>query len=147
VEFSRAELYPKIHGVLAHAADQVELLGGIGDMLEDDLEHLHQMSQKISYRTSRIKNVAQQATSHSKIEAKLNNKEIIDKTKESQLHSKRAYKKARTGSNEQAAQAKIERDNSRIETLVEVERKPHSKIVSFYESEKARLLEDNSTSN
>ena len=34
---------PKIHGILAHAADQVEFLGGIGDMLEDDLEHLHQI--------------------------------------------------------------------------------------------------------
>lgn len=39
---------PKIHGILSHAADQVELLGGIGDMLEDDVEHLHQMLQKIS---------------------------------------------------------------------------------------------------
>ena len=37
---------PKIHGVLAHAADQVELFRGIGDMLEDDLEHLHQQSKK-----------------------------------------------------------------------------------------------------
>jgi hypothetical protein len=46
---------PKIHGVLAHASDQVELIEGIGDLLEDDLEHLHQMSQKISYRTGRIK--------------------------------------------------------------------------------------------
>jgi hypothetical protein len=39
---------PKIYGVLAHAADQVELLGGIGDMLKDDLEHLHQVSKKIT---------------------------------------------------------------------------------------------------
>jgi len=59
---------PKIHGVLAHASDQVELIGGIGDLLEDDLEHLHQMSQKISYRTGRIKNAVQQALSHSKME-------------------------------------------------------------------------------
>jgi len=35
---------PKIHGMLAHAVDQVESLGDIGDMLEDDLEHLHQVS-------------------------------------------------------------------------------------------------------
>jgi hypothetical protein len=39
---------PKIHGMLEHAADQVEHLGGIGDMLEDDLEHLHQVSKKIT---------------------------------------------------------------------------------------------------
>jgi hypothetical protein len=37
---------PKINGMLAHAADQVEHLGGIGDILEDDLEHLHQVSKK-----------------------------------------------------------------------------------------------------
>ncbi len=40
-----------------------------------------------------------------------------------------------------AAQAKIERDNSHIETLVEVEEKPYSRLVSFYESEKTKLLE------
>jgi hypothetical protein len=45
---------PKIHGVLSHAAEHVQCLGGIGDLLEDELEHLHQMSKKISERTSRI---------------------------------------------------------------------------------------------
>ena len=109
-------------------------------MLEDDLEHLHQISKKIQDRTCRIKNMAQQALSHSQMEAKFNNKDIFEKTRESQLSSKRVYKKARTGSIERAAQAKIERDNSRIETLVEVEEKPYSRLVSFYENEKANLL-------
>jgi hypothetical protein len=36
----------------------------------------------------------------------------------------------------------IERDNSRIEMLVEVEQKPCSRLVSFYESKKIKLLED-----
>ena len=112
-------------------------------MLEDDPEHLHQMSQKISYRTGRIKNAIQQALSHSKMEAKINNKEIIDKTMESQQQSKRVFKKARTGSIERATQAKIERDKSRNETLVEVEQKSYSKLVTFYESEKNRLLDNN----
>ncbi len=68
---------PKIHGVLSHAVEQVERLKGIGDLLEDDLEHLHQMSKKITDRTSRIKNKHHQARSHSQMEAKLNNTEII----------------------------------------------------------------------
>ncbi len=34
---------PKTHGVLAHAADQAERIGGIGDLLKDDLEQLHQI--------------------------------------------------------------------------------------------------------
>jgi hypothetical protein len=39
---------PKIHGVLSNAVEQVERLKGIGDLLEDDLEHLHQVSNKIT---------------------------------------------------------------------------------------------------
>jgi hypothetical protein len=69
--------------MLTHAADQVEHLEGIGDMLEDDLEHLHQVSKRITDRTSKIKTITKQAHSHSKIEAKLNNKEIIEMMKES----------------------------------------------------------------
>ncbi len=74
---------PKIHGMLAHATDQIECLGGNGHMLEDDLGHMHQVSQKISHRTSRIKNFTQQALSHSKIESRLQKQEIIEKTMES----------------------------------------------------------------
>jgi hypothetical protein len=32
---------PKIHSAIAHAIEQVKRLEGIGDVLEDDLEHLH----------------------------------------------------------------------------------------------------------
>ncbi len=34
---------PKVHIVLAHAMDQMKELQGIGDMLEDDVEHIHQI--------------------------------------------------------------------------------------------------------
>ena len=34
---------PKVHSVLAHAMDQMKL-EGIGDMLEDDVEHIHQIT-------------------------------------------------------------------------------------------------------
>jgi hypothetical protein len=34
---------PKIGGVLAHAAEHVERAGGIGDLLEDNLEERHQI--------------------------------------------------------------------------------------------------------
>jgi hypothetical protein len=79
---------PKIHGVLAHAMQQAERIGGIGDLLEDDLEHLHQISKKITDQTSRIKNKMQQARSHSQMEVKLNNREIMARTIESKDESK-----------------------------------------------------------
>ena len=65
-------------------------------MLEDDLEHLHQTSKRISDRTSRMKNKMQQAISHSKIEAKLNNKEICEATAAVESDSKRSFKKQKS---------------------------------------------------
>ncbi len=76
------------------------------------------------------------------VEAKHNNKEIIAKTMASQVSSKRVFKKPRLDAVERAAQAKNERDNSRIVTLTEVEQQPYTRLVSFYESEKTKLMED-----
>jgi len=131
---------PKIHGVLSHAVEQVERLNGIGDLLEDDLEHLHQMSKKIGDRTNRIKNKDQQARSHSQMEAKLNNSDIISRMQQSQAESKRVFKRRRIDATERAAAAKQERDENRMETLTSVEERPYGRMVSFYDSEKTSLL-------
>ncbi len=53
---------PKIHSILCHAFQQMKRLGGFGDLLEDDLEHLHQMSKAISNCTSCIKQSAEVAS-------------------------------------------------------------------------------------
>ncbi len=46
---------PKMHSVLVHALEQIRECQGIGDMLEDDVEHIHQIAAKIEVRTSRMK--------------------------------------------------------------------------------------------
>ena len=115
-------------------------LGGFGDLLEDDLEHLHQMSKAISDRTSRIKNKQQQAFSHSIIEAKLNNKDIKAIIQQVEEDTKRVFKKRPIDTISKSDMAKIERDSNRMDTLVEVERKEHNKLVSYYEQQKIRLL-------
>jgi len=38
---------PKIHSILVHELDEMKQLQGIGDMLEDDVEHIHQMAARI----------------------------------------------------------------------------------------------------
>jgi hypothetical protein len=54
---------PKIHSAIAYAIEQVKRLGGIGDVLEDDLEHhifikypqkLRHMSASRRRKTSRL---------------------------------------------------------------------------------------------
>jgi hypothetical protein len=58
---------------------------------------------------------------------------------ELQVDAKKVFKKQRLDSLERGVQAKTERDNSRIDKLVEVDAKPFSKTVSFYENEKVNL--------
>jgi hypothetical protein len=74
------------------------------------------------------------------METKLQKKEIVSKTLESQVDAKRVFKKPRQDSFERGVQAKIERDTSRMDNLVKVEAKLFSKIVSFCTNEKANLL-------
>jgi len=60
---------PKIHSLLNHAVEQMRKYNGIGDTLEDDVEHIHQRAAKIESRVTRMKNKGQQAHVHSKMEA------------------------------------------------------------------------------
>lgn len=47
---------PKMHAYLKHAIDQMSRFNGIGDMLEDDVEHIHQKAAKIESRIGWMKN-------------------------------------------------------------------------------------------
>jgi hypothetical protein len=46
---------PKIHAYLKHVIDQMRRFNGIGDMLEDDIKHIHQKAVKIESRKRNIK--------------------------------------------------------------------------------------------
>ena len=118
---------PKIHGVLVHALEQMKRLNGIGDILEDDIEHMHQTSARIEFRMSRIKNKSQQALVHSRIEHVQNSHAIKAKLEMSQKESKRNFKNRNDDldSGLKKKKMKLERDSSRLETLDLVGTKPH----------------------
>ena len=102
-------------------------LNGIGDILEDDIEHMHQTSARIEFRTSRIKNKAQQALVHSRIEHVQNSHAIKARLEMSQKESKRDFKNRNDDldSGLKKKKMKLERDSSRLETLDLVGAMPH----------------------
>ena len=115
---------PKVHSLLGHAVQQMKRFEGIGDMLEDDVERIHQIATKIESRVTRIKNKNMQALAHSKIEAVQNNYDVKERIKESKLKSKRNFKKRKSDEAiTKAAKAKVERDYSRLESLESIEEK------------------------
>jgi hypothetical protein len=66
---------------------------GIGDMLEDDVEHIHQKAAKIESRIGWMKNKEHQAIVHSRLEALQNSREIREAMESSISASKRNFKK------------------------------------------------------
>ena len=138
---------PKVHGLLNHAVYQMRHFKGIGDTLEDDVERIHQISAKIEARVSRMKNKAQQAVVHSKMEAIQNCNLVKDRIEAFQLLSKRVFKKRNIElcAQERGKKMKKERDDSRTETLHLLESKPHAKLLTSHEISKAELLAKSST--
>jgi len=105
-------------------------LQGIGDMLEDDVEHIHQMAARIEMQTSRMNNKALKPFIHSKVEAIQNSHAIKEKITESQHNAKRAFKKRNpvTVPLEKNAKLKTERDKMRNEKMQNLEKKTHSNL-------------------
>jgi len=54
-KMAKLSFTPKIHCLLVQAIHQMRLFEGIGDTLEDDMEHMHRISARIEARVSRMK--------------------------------------------------------------------------------------------
>ncbi len=79
---------------------------------------------------------------HLKMEAIQFNVEVTEKIEQSKTSSKRIFKKQNPEicAATRALKVKKERDDSRNETLILVEQKPHTQLISAYEMEKAEIL-------
>ena len=60
---------PKFHSLLDHALKQMQDLNGFGDMLEDDVEHLHQLAARGLWRWNCLNNYGKVALSMSHMES------------------------------------------------------------------------------
>jgi len=101
----------------------------IGDLLEDDIEHMHQISARIESRTNRMKNKSQQAFVYSQIENGQNSQEVKLKMESSQHDSKRDFKRKDTELDSSLKEKKLksDRDSSRLETLNLIDTKPYQR--------------------
>jgi ethanolamine ammonia-lyase large subunit len=115
---------------------------GIGDTLEDDVERIHQVSEQIESRISRMKNKNQQAHIHSKMEAIQSSISVKEQIQASQLLAKRLFKKRNLQlcAIERAKKLKKERDDSQAETLLLVEQMPHMQLRRSHEIAKENMM-------
>jgi hypothetical protein len=127
-------LTPKLHSLINHAVKQMRKIGGFGDMLEDDVEMIHQIAGRFEARSSSIKSHEMRALSHAKMEAVSHNKEMQMHIKQSQIQSKR--KLSINKKHENLKRLKLERDEASQETIREVQNQPYAKYISAYDSMK-----------
>lgn len=79
----------------------------------------------------------QKAISHSKKEAKLNNKQIYEATAAVESDAKHTFKKQKSDA---VVRGKLERDHNRITSLEIIKQKQRIKMVYFYDKEKERII-------
>jgi hypothetical protein len=123
----------------------MRLFGGIGDILEDDVEMMHQVAGRFEHRTARLKSSNKRALVHAKMEAVSNNKDVIQHVERSCKHSKRQFKNRNTelSKEHKAKQNKIDRDEQRMETAKEIEGKPFAKLITNHNKLKSKYIEQN----
>jgi hypothetical protein len=134
---------PKVHSLLSHALEQMKRLGGIGDTLEDDIEHMHQISARLEARVSRMKNKEQQAFIHSKMESIQSHKEVTKKVEEVKMESKRNFTKRNLEFCAQTRTKKLkeERDERRAQAAIAIEQTSYAKLTTTHEERKSELLQ------
>jgi hypothetical protein len=69
-------LTPKLHALLSHAPKQMRKFKGIGDLLEDDVEKMHQIAGNFEARSSRLKGALGRAVAQAKMEAMSHNNSV-----------------------------------------------------------------------
>ncbi len=82
---------PKLHCVLTHSLKQMRLYSGIGDLLEDDVEKMHQIAGRFESWVSRIKGANSRVVAQAKMEAVSINNNVTKHVETSQYLPKRKF--------------------------------------------------------
>jgi hypothetical protein len=116
---------PKLHSVLTHSLKQMRLYGGIGDLLEDDVEKMHQIAGRFESRVSRIKGANSRAVAQAKMEAVSINNNVTKHVETSQYLSKRKFEKKDIASDENLPlikKIKLQKDQRNQQRVVTIKK-------------------------
>jgi hypothetical protein len=133
---------PKVHSLLTHALEQMKRFDGFGDTLEDDIEHMHQISASLEAQVGQMKNKEQQALIHSKMEAVQSNEEVHQNVERIKVESKRNFKKRNFEicAETRAKKLKEERDERRAQAAISIQQTSYSKLISQHDETMAQAL-------
>jgi hypothetical protein len=114
---------PKVHSLLTHAPKQMRKFKGIGDLLEDDVEKMHQIAGNFESQSSRLKSATGRAVAQAKMEEHMQLLQQISKRKSDVDDIKKQKGKV----------LKTEHDQKQPESLDKIEQNPIPKLITAYE--------------
>ena len=88
---------PKFHGLLDHSVMLMCRLEGFGEIPDDNVELMHQISGWFAAQVARMKCHDKRALSHAKMEVMSHNKKMQEKIEQSCQHSKWKFKNRNIG--------------------------------------------------
>ena len=132
---------PKLHSLLMHALPQMRMFGGIGDILEDDVEKMHQIAGQSESRVARLKSASSRALAEAKIEAISKNSLVKQHVEKLQQSTKRKFSdgKSRLAQVEKRKCLKDEHVQKEVAAVRVLCEKPPPKLVTAHERLKAEL--------
>jgi hypothetical protein len=133
---------PKLHSLLMHALLQMKMFSGIRDILEDDVEKMHQIAGRSESRVARLKSATNRALAEAEIEAISKDQKVKQNVEKSKELAKRKFSDLDTRlklAHKKKSQ-KYEQDQKQIQTVAELCDKLLPKIVSVYEKLKVDVI-------
>ncbi len=139
-EAARLSHTPKLHSLLMHALTQMRKLGGIGDILEDDVEKMHQIAGRSESRVARLKSATGRAIAEAKIEAISKNCDVKQHVERSKNLAKRKFleQDTRLSAMDKKKLMKSEHDCKQLHKVTELNKAALPKIFTAHE----RLKQD-----
>jgi hypothetical protein len=124
---------PGFHALLSHAPQQMRKFKGFGDLLEDDVEKIHQIAGNYEAWSSRLKSASGRAVAQAKMEAMSHNNSVqkLYNFQSSSVKEKWIRMMIRMMIKKMAL--KTERDQKRLKTLNEAEQNPIPKPLPAYD--------------
>jgi hypothetical protein len=137
---------PKYHALMIHAIVQYMATGGFGDMLEDELEKMHQEALRFRSRVARLRSMAARANAFSASEKVRNNPSVSQATRDAYERTARKRKSGEPSLYEKRKQGeKTQRGDKRVKNLAEEKDVAKGEPIRPLEHLKKEFAMDNSS--
>jgi hypothetical protein len=127
---------PKFHALMRHALEQMRIIGGFGEMLEDHVEKSHQDMDKFHQRVATLRSFEMRAKSYSHHEKTANDPKVLAAGREAIDKTSRKRKAGPSLAVGRRSDEKVARDDTRLDNHTAEQMRPAGEKIKPHERTK-----------